>query len=416
MEKLEAIISSLTDFLSYKIIDTETIHVTVATFLVLTSMLIVATFVLKIINRLLTAKLPEEDRNKFISIFSFLRYFFYILIIFVVLNASGVNLTVFLTASTALFVGLGFALQYLFQDIISGILIILDQSLHVGDIIEIDGKVGRVFEIRLRTTRAVTKDDKVIVAPNHLFLTNSIYNYTQNHNTTRELIQVGVAHGSDVTLVSNLLEQAAADHTKVLKKPKPFVTFDDFGQSALLFSVHFFIDDSFLDIEIKSDIRYQIDKAFRENQVTIPFPQRDIHGSSQTPDLLRLEYTVIPENDFGIRTNRYRALFNVPIKLSEKNFLVTGMEYNRYEFEIERDLPFQFNNLERLHIIDLNLGYSFMMNPDWRVVTLLTPRIASNIERGLDNNDLRLNASLVFWRERKDLEKPDRLILGLSFK
>jgi len=136
---------------------------------------------------------------------------------------------------------------------------------------------------------------------------------------------------------------------------------------------------------------------------------------AQTPDLLRLEYTVIPENEFGIRTNRYRALFNAPIKLSTENYLVAGMEYNRYEFEIERDLPFDFNNLLRLHIIDLNLGYTFMMNPDWRVVGVLTPRIASNLERGLDNNDLRLNASLVFWKERKELDKPYRLILGLSF-
>ncbi len=138
-------------------------------------------------------------------------------------------------------------------------------------------------------------------------------------------------------------------------------------------------------------------------------------GRAQTPDLVRLEYTVIPENDFGIRTNRYRALFNVPIKLSEENFLITGMEYNRYEFEIERDLPFEFNNLERLHIIDLNLGYSFMMNEDWRIVSVLTPRIASNLEKGLDNNDLRLNASLVFWKEQKEIEKPYRLILGLSY-
>lgn len=135
----------------------------------------------------------------------------------------------------------------------------------------------------------------------------------------------------------------------------------------------------------------------------------------QTPDLFRLEYTVIPDNDFGIQTNRYRALINAPIKLSTENYFVVGMEYNRYEFEIERELPFEYNNLERLHIIDLNLGYTFLMNPTWRIVGVLTPRISSNIERGLDNNDLRLNASLVFWKEEKELEKPYRLILGLSY-
>ncbi len=136
---------------------------------------------------------------------------------------------------------------------------------------------------------------------------------------------------------------------------------------------------------------------------------------AQTPDLVRLEYTVIPENDFGIRTNRYRALLNVPMKLANNDYFIAGMEYNRYEFEIERDLPFSSDNFERLHIIDLNLGYTFKMNPDWRIVAVLTPRISSNIEQGLDNNDLRLNASMVFWKEEKELEKPYRLILGLSY-
>jgi len=277
MENLEYVIESIKEFLSFKLLDTETIHISIGTFLILIGILFLATMLLKIIHRLVTAKLPEEDKNKFVSIFSFLKYFFYIIIVVMVLNASGVNLTVLLTASAALFVGLGFALQYLFQDIISGILIILDQSLHVGDIIEVDGKVGRVFEIRLRTTRALTRDDKVIVVPNHMFLTNSIYNYTQNHNTTREFVRLGVAYGSDLEKVTQLLEQAAAAHKKVLRNPKPFVTFDDFGESALLFSLHFYITDSYGDPRIKSDIRYTIEASFRNNGISIPFPQRDLH-------------------------------------------------------------------------------------------------------------------------------------------
>jgi len=188
-----------------------------------------------------------------------------------------VDLTVLLTASAALFVGLGFALQYLFQDIISGILIILDQSLHVGDIIEVENKVGRVFEIRLRTTRALTRDDKVIVIPNHKFLTDSIYNYTQNHKTTREMIKVGVAYGSDVELVTNLLLQSVVEQRNILNSPKPFVLFEDFGDSALMFTVNFYIKDSFSDPKIKSNVRYAIDTKFRKNNVSIPFPQRDVH-------------------------------------------------------------------------------------------------------------------------------------------
>ncbi len=239
--------------------------------------LILVSIVLRLVHRIVTKKLPSDDKNKFISIFNFLRYLLYILVIVIVLHSSGVNMTALLTASAALFVGLGFALQYLFQDIISGILMILDQSLHVGDIIDMDGKIGKVFEIKLRTTRALTRDDKVIVIPNHIFLTNSIYNYTQNHNMTREAVKVGVAYGSDVKLVTKLLEGVVQDQRGVLKSPKPFVIFEDFGDSALMFSLNFYITDSYGDPRIKSEVRYKIDAEFRANNITIPFPQRDVH-------------------------------------------------------------------------------------------------------------------------------------------
>lgn len=277
MEKIQNMLSGFKEFLEYKIYDSEAIHITVGTLLTIILAIIVVTFALKLIHRLITAKLPEEDKNKFESIFGFLKYLFYILVVITILHSSGVNLTVLLTASAALFVGLGFALQYLFQDIISGILIILDQSLHVGDIIEVEGKVGRVFEIRLRTTRALTRDDKVIVIPNHKFLTDSIYNYTQNHKTTRENVRVGVAYGSDVEKVTRVLLECVESKKEVLRNPKPFVLFEDFGDSALLFSVNFYINDSFTDPKIKSDLRYLIDAKFRANNISIPFPQRDVH-------------------------------------------------------------------------------------------------------------------------------------------
>ncbi|MCK0190193.1 mechanosensitive ion channel domain-containing protein [Arenibacter sp. F20364] len=277
MEELKNIFKGLDEFLAYKIWNGDKVDITAATFLTVIISLIVVNYALKLFHKLVTAKLPEEDKNKFISVFGFLRYLFYILVVLVVLHTSGVNLTVLLTASAALFVGLGFALQYLFQDIISGILIIMDQSLRVGDIVEVNQKVGQVFEIRLRTTRALTRDDKVIIIPNHQFLTDSIYNYTQNHKSTRENVKVGVAYGSDVNLVTKILENIASEQKGVLNNPKPFVLFDDFGDSALLFSINFFISDSYGDPKIKSAMRYKIDAKFREHGISIPFPQRDVH-------------------------------------------------------------------------------------------------------------------------------------------
>lgn len=139
-------------------------------------------------------------------------------------------------------------------------------------------------------------------------------------------------------------------------------------------------------------------------------------SSAQTPDLLRLEYTVIPENDAGIQTSRYRAVLNAPIKLSEKsNYLVIGAEYNTYHFDINRPLPFESNTLENLQIFDLNLGYTFKWNEDWRFIGAVTPRLASNFELGVENNDFMINAAVAFMKERKDIEKPYRFVLGLSF-
>lgn len=239
--------------------------------------LIATTYILRWVKHLVTKNMPKQDKAKFTTVFSFARWIIYIIVMLVVFDSIGVNVTAIFAASAALLIGVGLALQTLFQDIISGIFILIDQSVHVGDIIELEGKVGRVEEIKLRTTRAVTIDNKVLVIPNHLYLTNSLYNWTQNDVSTRESVSVGVAYGSDVQLVKKLLLQAASTHPDVISEPEPTVLFTDFGDSALNFKLVFTINDSFLAQYPKSDIRFEIDKLFRENNISIPFPQRDIH-------------------------------------------------------------------------------------------------------------------------------------------
>ena len=203
----EDVWGSIQDFLNWGLHLGEgdnSIHVTVGLLLLLTLAIIATNFILKLLRRLFTRKMTQEDKLKFISIFKFIRYVVYVIVLLATLSAAGINVTVILTASAALFVGLGLALQELFQDIIAGILIMVDKSLQVGDIVEVDGKVGKVFEIKLRTTRAITRDDKIVIIPNHKFISNTIYNFTQNHKTTRESVKVGVAYGSDVDLVKTL--------------------------------------------------------------------------------------------------------------------------------------------------------------------------------------------------------------------
>jgi len=241
------------------------------------SVIFLTTILLRVAFKIVTRNLPNDDKGKFKVVFGYFRWLIYIVIFLATLNSIGVKVTAILAASAALLIGIGLALQTLFQDVISGIFILVDQSVHVGDIIELEGKVGRVEEIKLRTTRAVTIDNKVLVIPNHLYLTNSLYNWTQNGSTTRESVAVGVAYGSDVQLVKKLLLQAVSTNEDVLPSPEPNVIFTDFGDSSLDFKLIFTINDSFMAQFPKSDIRFEIDRLFRENNISIPFPQRDIH-------------------------------------------------------------------------------------------------------------------------------------------
>ena len=255
----------------------EHISVSIMDILILTAVLVVATLILTLVRKLMSRKMPREDKKKFKVVFGYARWLIYVLIFFITLDGLGVNVTGIFAASAALLIGIGLALQTFFQDIISGVFILVDQTVHVGDIIELDGKIGKVDEIKLRTTRATTADNKVLVIPNHLYLTNSLYNWTQNGVMTRESVSVGVAYGSDVQLVKKLLLQAASNQPEVLEHPEPTVLFTDFGDSALNFRLVFTLADSFNARFPQSNIRFEIDRLFREHGITIPFPQRDIH-------------------------------------------------------------------------------------------------------------------------------------------
>lgn len=265
------------EILNHEFIFSETVKITVKGLFVVAFVVVAVYFAIKLLRKLITRRLEEDDKSKFDPVFSYLNWLVYIAIFLITFHSAGVNLTAVLAASTAVLIGVGLALQTFFQDIISGIFILIDKTVHVGDIIELDGKIGRVEEINLRTTSAVTIDNKVMIIPNHLYLTNSLYNWTQNGAHTRESVNVGVAYGSDTQLVKKILIEAALSHTSVFSNPPPLVLFTDFGDSALMFKLIFTINNSFEAAIPKSDIRFEIDKKFREHGIQIPFPQRDIH-------------------------------------------------------------------------------------------------------------------------------------------
>ena len=290
LEKVkDTIVDETTSILDYTFEFSKEISITVKGLIFVVVALVITSFILKLVRRFTTRKMSLNDKQKFVTVFGYIRWFVFLVIFLVAMNASGKNVTAVFAASAALLIGVGLALQTLFQDILSGIFILVDQSVHTGDIIELEGKVGRVLDIRLRTTRAVTIDNRVLVIPNHLYLTNILFNWTENGTETREYVDVGVAYGSDVELVRELLIDIAQKNDKILKIPEPGVLFTDFADSSLNFRLAFSLNDSFEARFVKSDLRFAIDKAFRENNVNIPFPQRDVHVFTNTKPGIQFE-------------------------------------------------------------------------------------------------------------------------------
>ncbi|WP_066220733.1 mechanosensitive ion channel family protein [Formosa haliotis] len=278
MRKIKAI-------LDYNFQFTSDISVTFRGLIVIIIAIIATSILLKFLNRLISKKLPDDDKIKFNILFSYGSWIVYIIILLITFQTIGINVTAVFAASAALLIGVGLALQTLIQDVISGVFILVDQSVHVGDIIEINGKVGRVDEIKLRTTRAITINNRVVIIPNHIFLTNSLYNWTQNGEATRDSVTVGVAYGSDVDLVKKLLLESVAGQENIIDLPAPRVDFMDFGDNALVFRVVFTVENSFLGEIPRSHVRFKIERLFREHNIAIPFPQRDLHLVSNNTNI-----------------------------------------------------------------------------------------------------------------------------------
>jgi small-conductance mechanosensitive channel len=253
------------------------IQISVKGILLLILLFIITSLILRTLRRIVAKKLSDDDSQKFKTVFSFAKYSIFAIITFVTLDNIGFNITAIFAASAALLIGVGLALQTLFQDIICGIFVFLDKTIHIGDVIEIDGKVFKVTDINLRTTKGVNIQNKVLIVPNHTYLTSTLYNWTQNSNITRENVNVGVAYGSDVDLVKKLLLEAAESVRSIVSDPGPAVYFIEFGDSSLNFRLVFTVSDSLWAIKPKSELHFTINRLFKENNITIPFPQRDVH-------------------------------------------------------------------------------------------------------------------------------------------
>ena len=217
------------------------------------------------------------DKSNVYSIFQIIRYIIWIIAIIVILQTLGISITVLLAGSAAILVGIGLGLQNTFNDFLSGIIILIEGSTRIGDVLEIDGDVVIIQQIGIRTSKGLNRDEIVVIIPNSLITTKKVINWSHQSKKTRFRINVGVAYGSDVSLVCKILEESALEHPDITDKNLIESRLIDFGNSSLDFQVLFFSNNAFRIEKVKSDIRKIINRKFAENNITIPFPQRDVH-------------------------------------------------------------------------------------------------------------------------------------------
>lgn len=272
------------ELLNYKLIDTDNLTISVYSLIVALIIILAAVIVTKVFRKIIKRLIRRGrlDRGAGWSVFLILKYFLWVIIVVIVLDTLGVKISILLASLTALLVGLGLGIQQLFNDLVSGIILLLERNLNIGDVMELaDGTIGKISDIGVRTSKLKTRDDILVVIPNSMFVNGKVINWSHIEQNTRFHVNVGVAYGSDVRLVEKLLMQCAEKTEGISLKPSPFVRFNDFGNSSLDFQIYFWTHDSFYVENVKSNLRFLIDNAFRENGVQIPFPQRDVHIKSK---------------------------------------------------------------------------------------------------------------------------------------
>jgi small-conductance mechanosensitive channel len=212
--------------------------------------------------------------------FTLARIFGYLLLalgFYISLQTVGVNLSSLAILAGAVGVGLGFGLQNIISNFISGLIILAERPISIGDRIEVGGVAGQVREISLRSTTVITNDNIAIIVPNADFITHSVTNWSYADPRVRFRIPFGVAYGTDLEKLRRLIVEVADQHPKALKEPKPDLFFTGFGDNALHFELSVWSSEmTVAPRRFRSDLYFAIEKTLRENQIEIPFPQRDV--------------------------------------------------------------------------------------------------------------------------------------------
>jgi len=283
---MQEILTRWSQFLEFPLIKAGGVQFTIGHLIELVVLLILVWFGEKIFRRVFLSRLLDRSRlrpsAKF-AITQIARYTFLVLGIYLSLQAVEINLSSLAFLAGALGVGVGFGLQNVISNFISGLIILAEQPIALGDRVEVSGAVGRVTEISLRSTTVITSDNICIIVPNSNLITGTLVNWSHGDPTVRTRLPVGVAYGTDIEKVRDLLLEVAAADPDILKNPAPEVLFVGYGDSSINFELAVWstmVADK--PLRFKSRIYYAMHKTLEAHKIEIPFPQRDLHLRSGT--------------------------------------------------------------------------------------------------------------------------------------
>jgi len=281
--------SSVTKLLEFELLSIGDYKIRVYTLVAILIIVLITKGLLFIIKKALfrNYKYKKLDTGNTYALYQIITYVIWVIAVGLILETVGIKVTVLIAGSAALLVGIGLGLQQTFNDVISGIILLSERSIKVDDILEIDGDIVKIQSIGLRTSKGLNTDDISIIIPNSLITTNKVINWSHQSKRTRFKINVGVAYGSDVDLVIKLLEESAIEHPEISDRNQIEARLVEFGNSSLDFQVLFFSNNIFRINRVKSDIRKIINRKFMQHNVTIPFPQMDLHFKSNDTNLFR---------------------------------------------------------------------------------------------------------------------------------
>lgn len=254
---------------------------TLFTFIYLISATLILSFVASTLNKFIVHRLLSKSHIELgvrIAIGSIVKYVLLVIGFMIILQTAGINLSSITILMGALGVGIGFGLQNITNNFVSGIIILLERPIKVGDRIEVNKVTGNVVDISMRATEILTNDNISIIVPNSQFISETVINWSHTNHSVRFNFPIGVSYREDPEVVKQVLLEIATENPGVLKAPKPDVLFSEYGDSAMKFSLRIWTRD-YIDRPgvLKSQIYYEIARRFREKGIEIPFPQHDVH-------------------------------------------------------------------------------------------------------------------------------------------